>query len=298
MLSGPAHVGKSTLARYFAQSLICQSSDDRPCGACLACHKLVGSNHPDIRIFDEENQLLKIERIRDLQQELILSPYESPYRVALLCNFERATTAAANALLKTLEEPPPHVILILTATDPGRLLSTIVSRCQGLTLRLLPNREVEQSLQARWSIPPEKAELLTRLAAGRPGWAIRAWQDEAFLDRRQEQFHALLELLQMPRAERLLYAHNLSQDEAAVRETLLLWLTIWRDLLLLHTHSAAPLTNLDWRDSLQALAQQFQLSQIKQIVGQLQKALKNLEYNVNSRLNLEVTMLKLPIRER
>jgi len=148
LLTGPLNAGKGTLAQYWAQFLNCVGQT-KPCGRCLSCRKVISGNHPDVRILDDDHQALKIDQIRALQHELSLSPVEGQYRVAVLCNFERATTGAANALLKTLEEPASQVVLILTAPDPGSLLPTIVSRCQMLTLRLLPSEQIIAALQNR-----------------------------------------------------------------------------------------------------------------------------------------------------
>ena len=294
LLTGPPQVGKSTLARFFIQSLNCQA-DSRPCGQCLSCRKIASGNHPDVRILDDDDETIKIEQIRALQRELSLSPYESRYRAALLSNFERATTSAANALLKTLEEPAEQVVLILTAIDPSRLLPTIVSRCQTVTLRPLSSQQIFEALQTKWSASPDQAELLARLSAGRLGWAVRALADKAFLERREQRLGELLELLKTSRAERLAYAHNLSRDYQAIKETLTLWLTIWRDLLLLQSGSQTRLTNLDWQESLQTIARQITMAQAKGMVARLHTALVNLEHNVNPRLNLEVALLKLPL---
>jgi len=215
--------------------------------------------------------------------------------VALLCNFERATTSAANALLKTLEEPAEQVVLILSATDPSKLLPTIVSRCQVLTLRPLPQREILEALQTRWHVPEERAELLSQLAAGRLGWAVRAMADEEFLARRERRLNDLLHLLQMSRAERLDYAQKFSRDVVAIKEILGLWLTIWRDLLLLQSGSSTKLINLDWQDTLEPLAAQMNIVQTREMVTRIRTALLNLDRNVNPRLNLEVTLLKLPV---
>jgi DNA polymerase-3 subunit delta' len=294
LLAGPRHVGKSTLGRFLVQSLNCQGSP-RPCGQCLSCRKIISGNHPDVRIFDSDDDAIKIEQIRALQRELSLSPHESQYRAALLCNFERATTSAANALLKTLEEPAEQVVLILTVIDPSRLLPTIVSRCQMVTLRALSGQQIFEALQTKWQASPEQAELLAQLAAGRLGWAIRALEDKNFLERREHRLHELLELLRMSRAERLAYAQSLSRDYNTIKETLALWLTIWRDLLLLQSDSQTRLTNLDWQEALQTIARQTSIAQAKAMVARLRTALINLEYNVNPRLNLEVVLLKLPM---
>lgn len=293
LITGPLAVGKSTLAKHFAQYLNCTGAD-KPCGVCRSCRKVVSGNHPDVRIIDESDQTLKIERIRELQHELALSPVEGEFRVAVLCHFELATTSAANALLKTLEEPASQVVLVLTAPDPGSLLPTIVSRCQVVTLRPLPKEQVKLALQDRWQVPPAQAELLAQLSAGRLGWAARAITDEAFMARRNQYFEDFTHLLQMHRAERLEYARDLSRDVQAMREALVLWLTVSRDMLLLNSGGQTKIINLDWQEKLQQLAGYSSVQQAGEMVSRLQTTLLNLDRNVNARLNLEVALLKLP----
>ncbi len=294
LLTGPPNVGKSTLARFWAQRLNCQGMS-QPCGQCASCRKIVSGNHPDVRILDSDDQALKIDDIRNLQRELSLSPNEGQYRVVILCNFERATLSAANALLKTLEEPASQVVLVLTATDPGALLPTIVSRCQMLALRPVPYQTVIEALQAYWQAGPEQAELLAQLAAGRLGWAVRALADQELLARREQHLQELLDLLHAGRVERLAYAHQLGRDSAMLKEVLTLWLTIWRDLLLLQSGATqTKIMNLDWQERLQALARHSSLAQASDMVARLRTALINLERNVNPRLNMEVLLLKLP----
>jgi len=294
LLTGPPNVGKSTVARFWAQQLNCQQISP-PCGQCSSCRKIVSGNHPDVRIFDSDDQALKIDDIRNLQRELSLSPNEGRYRVVVLANFERATLSAANALLKTLEEPASQAILVLTATDPGALLPTIVSRCQILALRPLPYERVVKALREHWQAESEQTELLAQLAAGRLGWAVRALNDAELLSRREQHLQELISLLQAGRAERLDYAHQLSRDGAMLREVLTLWLTIWRDLLLLQSGAAqTKIMNLNWQEQLQQLAGHSSLAEASQMVARLRTALINLERNVNPRLSLEVLLLKLP----
>lgn len=294
LLTGPPNVGKSTVARFWAQQLNCQQSPSL-CGQCPSCRKIVSGNHPDVRIFDSDDQALKIDDIRNLQRELSLSPNEGRYRIVVLANFERATLSAANALLKTLEEPASQAILVLTATDPGALLPTIVSRCQMLALRPLSHELVVTALQEHWQAEPDQAELLAQLAAGRLGWAVRALTDAELLNRREQHLQELISLLQAGRAERLAYAHQLSRDGAMLKEVLTLWLTIWRDLLLLQSGAAqTKIMNLNWQARLQQLAGHSTLTEASDMVARLRTALINLERNVNPRLNLEVLLLKLP----
>jgi DNA polymerase-3 subunit delta' len=174
------------------------------------------------------------------------------------------------------------------------LLPTIISRCQILTLRPLPDTDLLKVLQDRWSASPEQAQLLTQLAGGRLGWAARALADDTFVERRTQHLDDLLDLLRMHRAERLAFAQAAGRDVIALKELLALWLTIWRDLLLLKSESQTKIVNLDWHESLQRIASQINLAQVNDMIVRLQTALLNLDRNVNPRLNLEVVLLKLP----
>ena len=115
----------------------------RPCGKCRACSLIAADRHPDVRVLEPEatdrgTQSLKIEQIRGLQQDLSLSAYEGRYKIAIIRDFDAALPSAANAFLKTLEEPPAKVVLLLTATDADELLPTIASRCHTINLRPIP----------------------------------------------------------------------------------------------------------------------------------------------------------------
>ena len=294
LVTGMPNIGKTTLCRFVGQALNCTGSGTRPCGECLNCHKTVSGNHPDIAILDEPGEPIKIEEVRTLQQQLSLTPYEGAWRIAILCDFERATREAANALLKTLEEPPPQVVMMLTATEPDILLPTIVSRCQVLSLRPLPVDQVKQALMQYWHASEAQADLLSHVSAGRLGWAISAMQDSVILERRETAIEDLLNLMSKNRVERLAYARALSRNPQLVTETLEYWLSWWHDLLTLRGGVGGYVINVDQVAGLQQRAELVTLQEVKNMVDQLRYTMRAIDQNANVRLALEVLLLSLP----
>lgn len=300
LFTGPPGVGKTTLASKLAAALLCAREDvtERPCGACRACRLVASGNHPDLHVVASEHvgANLKIDQVRDLAHTLTMTPVEGRRQIAILKRFEEATPSAANALLKTLEEPASGVVLAVLAREPDLLLPTIVSRCQHIPLRPLPVRQVEEALVERWNASTERAELLSHLSRGRLGWAVRTLEDEEAMARREERLKDLERLLSGSIIERFAYAEELARDPVATQETVDLWIAWWRDLLLVASGAEAPLTNVDQASSLRDRAGRFDLETIASVIKALRTALHKLGRNANKRLTLEVLMLDLPRR--
>ncbi len=298
LFCGPPQIGKTRMALTFAQALNCDQPDP-PCGSCSSCQKIEGSVHPDVRLIVGEGAdgSILIDQIRELRREAILSPYEGRRRVFVLRRIDLVTIEAANALLKMLEEPPPQVILLLTAVDADLLPSTVVSRCQRLDLRPVARHQIEAALQAR-DVLAERARLLARLSGGRVGWALEAAGDEEVLDRRRRGLEQLAELLTVGRVERLEYAHRVSGDAVACRDLVELWATWWRDLLVLNGQGDDHLLNVDGAGELWSWARRTSVPGAWSMLDALQTTAAQLEANVNPRLAMEGLLLKLPYVER
>lgn len=302
LLTGPDQVGKTSLARLVAQTLNCEAEPaQRPCGVCRACRLIAADRHPDVRMVTPEVNdrgalSIKIDQIRDLQQALSLSSYEARHKVAIIERFDAASLGAANAFLKTLEEPPPGVVLLLTATEADSLLSTIVSRCRTIHLRPVPAATIETLLQTQYDSPPDQATRLAHLAEGRPGWAVNALRDDNLLDERSRHLELLSEALAGNRVTRFGLAEQIARRPEEVTPTLQTWLSWWRDLA--QTAVTGPTnSDLNLGNRPEALGRFVQIWTQAEIVRGLQRtdeAVRQIARNANSRLALEYMFLGYP----
>jgi DNA polymerase-3 subunit delta' len=172
LFKGPDGVGKCLFGRGVAASLNCKAGNPvGACGICASCRKLYSGNHPDFTVVRPDKGAIKIDQVRELVKSLSYPPYESAHRIVILEDVHTMRREAANSLLKTLEEPPPGNLLILTTDSSREILPTLTSRCQVITFVPLSPEETAAILVAH-GIEETDARLLARLAEGSPGSAL------------------------------------------------------------------------------------------------------------------------------
>lgn len=302
VFSGPEHIGKSLLAHRFAQTLLCTGGPDprvapqNPCNVCLSCRKVMHGNHPDMHVIRKalDKQFILIEQIRALQSDSVRRTLEGRRNIFIIEDAHEMNPAAANCLLKTLEEPEPDVVLLLTVPDLGLLLPTIQSRVQQVTMHLLTTSQIKTALEQRWEVEPQEAALIAALAAGRMGWAIQAVEDEDMLTERKAQLETLSKLPTASKVQRFDIAQRLSADTEKARAVLELWLLWWRDMVLAANTCLDLTVNVDMRDMLKQQAAKVGTSEAERMVRAILGTMEALDQNVNPRAALEVLMLDLP----
>ncbi len=292
--TGEEGIGKSTLARALAEELLLGPGQPSRLEV-----------HPDCWI-DDRGEAISIDEIRfhpekgaqahdqSLQQFLSFRPFSASVRVALLANAERMTEAAQNCLLKTLEEPPPGTVLVLTSAYPEHLLPTCLSRCQMLALSPVPRSDL-----ARWlgESQVEAAETLAAFAQGRPGWALRALAEPEWV-RRLEGWTAELAPLAFADADAVLtYASRFGQAAAAEQRQIageaLRALTVWlRDALLIQAGMAeAASLAPSRRAALEGWVARIPPAHLRVSLASTQRTQLLIDQNVNPRLAMEILLL-------
>src|SRR5512139_1893899 len=164
---GSEGIGKKWVALQFAKALNCLEREDQAadgCDRCLSCRKINDGLHPDVRVLEPEHQALKVDQVRQMQRDLAYKPYEGSTRVCILAGADRMAPNMSNILLKTLEEPPLHTVLILLANNSRLILPTILSRCQLIRFTPLPSPLVSKWLMESKGLQGEEAYLLASLS--------------------------------------------------------------------------------------------------------------------------------------
>jgi DNA polymerase-3 subunit delta' len=301
LLAGPPRIGKSTLAVNTAQAVNCsQPSASGGCGSCSACTRIAQSKHPDVSTLQvpRDKTEIGIDQIQEVQKSASLKPYEGLCRVFIINGADRLSAEAANRLLKSLEEPPSQVLFILTANRVEDVIPTIVSRCMVIEIERAPPSKIASLLMNSYGQPQEKAERLARICRGAVGWAVECCANEKLLTRREETLKDLSDLEDASWDERFSYAAELaggfSRNREEVKETLSLWQSWWRDVLMLQCADADDVCNVDMKERLIESALRFTTEQAISTMRAIDDAWLRLELNASPRLALEVLMLSLP----
>ena len=292
---GNEGIGKKWVALQFAKTLNCLENGAEgvdACDRCTSCKKIDRLVHPDVLLIEPEGQTLKVDQVRQLPKDLVYRPYEGRRRVCILGAADRMAPNMSNILLKTLEEPPLHTVIILLANNPRLLLPTIISRCQPIRFHPLPVALVSSWLVERKGLPEEEAHLLASLSEGSPGKAL-AIQEEMEKVPREELLRDWVASESISFEKRQLWAEFPSSQ----RESLILILevagTLLRDLVVMKTvkDHRSRLIHADLFEKMRSFASQRSLSSLLHRMEVLHQTRLALQENANVPLALDAMML-------
>ncbi len=283
LLSGPEKVGKFTLIKRFATLIQCAR---KGCKECAVCKQLAEGTHPDTIFLRDDGESLKVEEIRETIRRTSLT-FDSPYFLVCIENMERLTEEAANALLKTLEEPSPRVVFLMTTNNIYRIPATIISRVFTLELGGISDTELRQYITTQFpQLEEAMVDKILLISLGKPGLAIEICTNRQLFDDRLALYDKITFLMrEARRSERLqfvedlhaLYKNDNAGLKSAIKNILLAWLYLLRQAFL----------------ATMARGQQQEVASMLSDMDQLQRTLLEIEGNVNKKLSLDYLMLTL-----
>jgi len=305
LFAGPDGVGKTLLATAFAKALLCPVPDAPHDASCLVCRRVGDGQHPDLLLVaaPDERRFIMIDQVRDLCRQVALRPVEAARRIAVLREADRMNEEAANALLKTLEEPPAQTVLILTTARPRNLLPTIRSRCIEVRCAPLSSDDILAILarQGKGAAPVER--LAARTAQGSVGRALDALASGCL----DLHLRLLDRVLDLPKSDPLDLANEIAEWLAATgakkevqrdlfRESLRLLSCLYRDLLLLRMHGdRGHLFHAENADRMAALAERLPPVRLNAILDAI--ALARVQTDRNAAADLVIQELWLRVAE-
>lgn len=295
---GPEGVGKRTVALELAKALNCQAPlpDGSGCDHCASCRKIAANPpvHPDLAMVAPEGRFIKTDQIRALQAEMYARPNEGKVRIAVIDGADRMNAESANRLLKLLEEPPAHAVLLLLTHNLSGVLPTLISRCQVVNFTPINQEQVGDVLQKQLGLEPGPARLYGSLSGGSIGRAARMAQDPAVAERRQQAYDLLQRLPELDDFTLVTQAEVLEKEKEHLDDLLEL-VTVWlRDALLVAQTGSDKLTiNADRLAHVGLLAEQFGAQRLLAMLGAVTETRGHLQRNANVRLALDVFLLRL-----
>lgn len=296
IINGEKSSGKEFIAKIFSLALQCEKDGDNPCQECHSCKQALSGNHPDIiRVIHEKPGTISVEDIRaQVNNDVVIKPYSSPYKIYLINEAEKMTVQAQNAILKTLEEPPEYVVILLLTTNVDVLLPTILSRCVVLNMKPVADELIKKYLMGQMQVPDYKAEVCVAFARGNVGKARLLAASEDFENVKAEALSLLKYIQDMELHEIVAAIKKINEYKLEVGDYLDIIAIWYRDVLLFK--ATRDVNHMIFREeitTIRKVAQRSSYEGIEEIIEALGKAKRRLDANVSFELTMELLLLTI-----
>ena len=298
IFNGESNAGKMMLAEAFAMALQCENHGDEPCMECRSCHQAKEHNQPDIiYVSHDKPNVISVDDIRQqINNDIVIKPYNSKYKIYIVDEAEKMNVQAQNALLKTIEEPPAYGIILLLTTNADSFLPTILSRCITLNLKSVNEDLIKSYLMKKYQIPDYQADVCAAFAQGNVGKAIQLAASDEFNELKASALSIVKKLEDMDLYELNQLIKQINEFKPKIQEYFDL-LTLWfRDVLYLKATN--DVNNLIFKDEVYDIKKQAakkSYSGIEKILQAIELTRTRLKANVN--FDLVIEMLLLAIKE-
>ncbi|PYG89191.1 DNA polymerase-3 subunit delta' [Ruminiclostridium sufflavum DSM 19573] len=293
IFEGANGIGKRETALAFSSVLMCEA-EDGPCGKCKACLLFQQGSHPDFQeIYAEDDKSISVENIRNLLKGLVIRPLYSEYKIFLINNADKMTVQAQNALLKSLEEPPPYVVFILAVQSSAAMTPTIRSRCRRIFFNKLTYEEIMGILKEKYGNSKPEWDFIVPYSDGVIGTAIGLLDSPHYLEIRDEVLDKVVQLLNSQDLDLFSLYGLFEKNDDKIDFILRVMLLFFRDMLVYRqTGDFRILINSDKKDMI-IKNTGIKVSGIMKCISAVWSAKKSLEVNANFQLAIEVMLMKI-----
>uniref|UniRef100_UPI0040579AD1 DNA polymerase III subunit n=1 Tax=Agathobacter sp. TaxID=2021311 RepID=UPI0040579AD1 len=301
ILNGEKDAGKMMLANAFAMALQCERQQEEPCMECRSCRQAREQNQPDIiYVTHEKTNAISVDDIRQqLNNDIVIKPYSSRYKIYIIDESEKMNIQAQNALLKTIEEPPQYAVILLLTANASAFLPTILSRCIILNLKNVKDELIKEHLMKNYHIPDYQAENCAAFAQGNVGKAIKLASSEGFHELKHKAISLMKKLDDMDLYEINDAVKELGEYKTEIEDYLDLLVIWFRDVL--YMKSTNNVNNLIFKDEVYDIKKQAakkSYAGIEEILKALERSKARLKANVNFDLIIELLLLAIKENEK
>ncbi len=296
ILNGEKASGKEFIAKIFAMTLQCEAGGQEPCQECHSCKQALSKNQPDIiYVSHEKPNTISVDDIRtQVNNDVAIKPYSSKYKIYIINEAEKMTQQAQNAILKTLEEPPSYVVILLLVSNINALLPTIFSRCVTLNMKPVRDQLVKKYLMEQMKIPDYKADVCTAFARGNIGKAKLLAASEDFDNIKAEALSLLKYVKEMEIQEIVAAIKKINEYKLEIQDYFDIIAIWYRDVLMFKaTNDANELVFREEVQTIRKTAGRCSYEGIEKVISALSVAKKRLEANVNFDLVMELLLLTI-----
>ncbi|SFA84645.1 DNA polymerase-3 subunit delta' [Acetitomaculum ruminis DSM 5522] len=297
IFAGASGMGKKTLAKAFAKTLLCKEGKEDACGECRSCLEVESDNNPDLVFIRHEKTVIGVDDVRQqLNDSINIKPFDNKYKVYIIPQADKLTVQAQNAILKTIEEPPEYAVVILLVENADNMLDTINSRCVTVNLCPLKDEIIRQYLKDNYDLSEEDLAIYTSFAQGNLGKAIKSAESEDFREIKTLAMELVKKISNFEYYEVINLVYYVEKHKVSINDFLDLLMIWYRDLLLFKAvNDANGLILKNEVATISAQAGECSYNGIQTILESIEKAKQRLNANVN--LDLTIELLFLTIKE-
>ena len=288
---GEESIGKKMVALSFAKTLLCKEEGLEPCNNCNSCLKFDNWNHPDLEFIQPEKGKIKKEVIDRMVKKTSIAPLESNKRIIIIDDCDKLGMDSQNALLKTLEEPPSYINIILITSNMNNLVPTIISRCQVVKFYPVENKKIMEILVERYEKTQEEAGFIAHFTKGSIGKSINLSKSKEFFQKREEAIGIIHNIISGEKINIFNSMDFFNSNKDSIEEILDIFLYWFRDLLIYKEIGNSNL--IINKDKIELLSKERFLDKdkINDIIDSIIKTNKYINSNVNYQLAIETMLL-------